>query len=167
LAEVAGGPEPGPVEPPTLRPPLPVRALCALTALGVLAGACTGRRDAGPTPTKPERARIEYRVTGPVPSVSLRYGNKHSSRRLTVELPWSHVGSAFGGTTVVLDASQPSGPRGYRLSCVLSITIPGHSPLVHRDSSHIVGIKAEGGSQNVVYDGKCNTSAVVSLTGLP
>jgi hypothetical protein len=86
---------------------------------------------------------------------------------MTVDLPWTHVGSAFGGTTVVLDASQPSGPRGYRISCVLSITIPGHAPLVSRDSSHIVGIKAEGGSQRVLYDGQCNTSAVVSLTGLP
>jgi hypothetical protein len=146
-----------------------MRAICILAAAGVLAGACTGDRPAGPTTASPEpvRARIEYQVTGRVPSVSLRYGNKHFSRRGTVGLPWSHVGSAFVGTTVVLDASQPSGPRGYRISCVLSITVPGHAPLVSRDSSHIVGIKAEGGSQNVVYDGKCNTSAVVSLTGLP
>jgi hypothetical protein len=136
-------------------------------AVGVLAAACTGEPEAGPSTAPPVRARIEYQVTGRVPSVSLRFGNKHSSRRMTVDLPWSHVGSAFGGTTVVLDASQPSGPRGYRISCVLSITIPGHAPLVSRDSSHIVGIKAEGGSQSVLYDGQCNTSAVVSLTGLP
>ena len=131
-------------------------------ALGALAGGCSS----GGAP-KAARARIEYQVTGRSPSVTLRYGNKHSSQRMTVELPWSHVGSAFEGTTVVLDASQPSGPRGYRIACVLSVTIPGHPPVVSRDSSHIVGIKAEGGSQQVLYDGQCNTSAVVSLTGLP
>jgi hypothetical protein len=112
------------------------------------------------------RARIEYRVTGQATSVTLSYGNKHHRRRITVPLPWSHVGSAFEGTTVVLDASQPSSNRGYRISCVLSVTIPGNPALVSRDSSHIVGIKAEGGPQKILYDGQCNTSAVVSLTGL-
>jgi hypothetical protein len=138
--------------------------LATVFVLGALAGGCSGGGDGE---SKPARARIEYQVTGRSPSVTLRYGNKHSSRKVTVALPWSHVGSAVEGTTVVLDASQPSGPRGYRIACVLSVTIPGHPPLVSRDSSHIVGIKAEGGSQQVLYDGQCNTSAVVSLTGLP
>jgi hypothetical protein len=50
--------------------------------------------------------------------------------------------------------------------CTLAITIAGNPPIVSSDSSHIVGIKAEGGSQRILYDGQCNTSAVVSLTGL-
>jgi hypothetical protein len=114
----------------------------------------------------PARARVEYRVTGNAPSVTVRYGNRQHSRDVTVVLPWSHAGSAFEGTIVTLDASQARSNRGSRLVCTLAITIAGNPPIVSSDSSHIVGIKAEGGSQRILYDGQCNTSAVVSLTGL-
>jgi hypothetical protein len=143
-----------------------VRRLVTLLTLCLLAAACGGGgHPADTNSAAPVRARVEYRVTGAAPSVTLSYGNKHHRRKITVTLPWTHVGSAFEGTTVVLDASQPSSSHGYRIACVLSITIPGNPALVSRDSSHIVGIKAEGGSQKVLYDGQCNTSSLVSLTG--
>ncbi len=99
--------------------------------------------------------------------MDIRYGNKHHARALNTALPWEHTGSAFTGTTVVLAATQPKSRFGYRLLCTLSVTIPGHAPLISRDSSHIVGIKQEGGPQKILYDGLCNTSEAVSLTGLP
>src|SRR5580765_4050928 len=139
------------------------RGLAAAAVVLAVATACGS--GASPQPSAPARVRIGYQVTGGAPSVTVVYGNKHDHRRITVGLPWTHVGSALDGTTVVLSASQASSARGYRIVCVLSLTFPGDQPLVSRDSSHIVGIKAEGGSQEVLYDGQCNTEAPVSATG--
>ncbi len=148
------------------RPRIPAAALVVVLLL-VGAVACTGPGGSAPPPaSSAQRATVTYRVTGDAASVTVRYGNKHHIARIEAPLPWSHVGSAFEGTTVLLRADQPKSKYGYRLVCTLSMTITGHDPLVSRDSSHIVGIKAEGGSQDVLYDGTCNTSQVVSLTGL-
>jgi hypothetical protein len=119
------------------------------------------------SPTAPaRRAAITYRVTGNAPSVSIVFGNKHHARTVDARLPWSHTGSAFVGTTVVLTASQPRSGHGYRVACTLTVTLPGREPVRSTDSSHIVGVKAEGGSQAVLYDGTCVTSQVLSATGL-
>ena len=145
---------------------MPARVLGCATALTLLA-ACSGGGPAPPTPTAVVRASVVYRVSGAAPTVVVSYGNKHHARRNQVALPWSHSGSAFEGTTVALRADQTKSRFGYRIVCSLSITIPGNPPLVQTDSSHIVAIKQEGAPQKVQYDGQCNTSAVVSLTGLP
>jgi hypothetical protein len=144
------------------------RSLAALIGLAALASACTGSTGAhGASPSPSVRATVAYQVTGNAPKVQIRYGNKHESREVTVTLPWAHGGSAFTGTTVVLSASQPSSRYGSRITCMVSVTIPGNPPIVSQDSSHIVGIKQEGGPQKILYDGQCNTAQVVSLTGLP
>jgi len=144
------------------------RPLVVLIVASALAAACTGDAGGHGAVTSPSvRATVAYRVTGTAPTVRIRYGNKHSSREVTATLPWTHGGSAFTGTTVILSASQPSSRFGSRITCVVSVTIPGNPPIVSQDSSHIVGIKQEGGPQKILYDGQCNTAQVVSLTGLP
>ena len=148
-------------------------ALIPLIVTVALAASCSGGGGNGggsgsSTPASPAvRATVAYRVIGNAPRVQIRYGNKHHSRQVTVELPWTHAGSVFTGTTVVLAANQPLSRYGYRLQCVLTVSIPGNDPIVSRDSSHIVGIKQEGGPQKILYDGLCNTAQVVSPTGLP
>jgi hypothetical protein len=140
-----------------------VLAVC----LVLLAGSCSGTGGSvGTQSARPQRAEVAYRVTGNAPRVVIMYGNKHHGRRIEVGLPWTHVGSAFEGTTVLLEANQPRSSYGYRVACALSVTLAGHDAVVSRDSSHIVGIKAEGGSQKVLYDGTCLTSQVLSRTGL-
>src|SRR6266550_3106286 len=141
-------------------------ALVLAVMVGCLLPACRGSGGSPSASASPQRARILYRVTGNAPQVTIQFGNRRHSRRMQAGLPWEHLGSAFEGTTVMLRADQPKSRYGYRLSCTLSITIPGHRALLSRDSSHIVGIKPEGGPQRVLYDGTCNTSQVVSLTGL-
>ncbi len=148
------------------------RPLLALIVGAALTASCTsgggiGAADSPRQESPPVRAAVAYQVTGNAPQVRVRFGNKHRSREVTVRLPWSHGGSAFTGTTVILSASQPSSRYGYRLRCVVKVTIPGTPPIVSEDSSHIVGIKQEGGPQKILYDGQCNTAQVVSLTGLP
>ena len=151
------------------------RLPAVLFATVVLAGACTGGAGGvgsgasgqSPSGSGALRAAIVYQVAGNAPHVDIRYGNKHHSREVQVTLPWTYRGSAFTGTTVILAANQPRSRFGYRLQCALTVTIPGSAPIVSRDSSHIVGIKQEGGPQKVLYDGQCNTEQVISLTGLP
>jgi hypothetical protein len=153
------------------------RLLAGLIAAAALALSCSGGGDggvgtsddgpSGPQSVQAVRATVAYKVTGNAPQVDIRYGNKHHSRRVQVQLPWTHGGSAFTGTTVILAANQPRSRFGYRLQCVLTVTIPDNAPIVNRDSSHIVGIKQEGGPQKILYDGQCNTEQVISLTGLP
>src|SRR5438093_1357055 len=120
--------------------------------------ACGGDSTDGSPSASPQRARILYRVTGNAPDVTIQFGNRRHSRQMQAGLPWEHLGSAFEGTTVMLRADQAKSRYGYRLSCTLSITIPGHRPLLSSDSSHIVGIKPEGGPQRVLYDGTCTTA---------
>jgi hypothetical protein len=147
-----------------------VIALCVVPAScgGGGSGTATGSATPGsPAGSPPVRAMVTYRVSGNAPSIVVKYGNKHHAAGVDTEPPWTHAGSAFTGTTVVLEATQPRSRFGYRLQCILTVTIPGSAPIVSRDSSHIVGIKQEGGPQKILYDGQCNTAQVVSLTGLP
>jgi hypothetical protein len=141
------------------------RVTLAVVIAAVAAAAVACGSGASPGPSTSVRARVEYQVTGRAPSITVIYGNRRHHRQVAVALPWSHVGGAISGTTVVLSASQASSNRGYRLVCVLSVAVPGQHPLVSRDSSHIVGIKAEGGPQQVLYDGQCNTQAAVPTAG--
>jgi hypothetical protein len=142
--------------------------VCVLASCALAAACDGGENRASPGTSGPRvRATVSYRVTGRSPEAFIRYGNKHHSARVRVTLPWTHTGSAFRGTTVILAASQPRGEHGYRLICTLIVTIPGHDPIASNDSSHIVGIKEEGGPQKVLYDGQCNTEQAVAVTGLP
>lgn len=147
------------------------RSVAAAIMLGVVATACGSgggpKATPSPRPTSIGPATISYSVTGGAPTVVIFYGVKDANRKVTTTLPWNRKGTVAQGVTVTLRAHQPYSRYGYRLICTLSVTIPGHEAVVSSDSSHIVGIKAEGGPQNILYDGLCNTAQVVSLSGLP
>src|SRR6266545_3972026 len=100
-------------------------ALVLAVMVACLVPACGGDSSRPSQPASPQRARILYRVTGSAPEVTIQFGNRRHSRQMQTGLPWEHLGTALEGTTVMLRADQAKSRFGYRLSCTLSITIPG------------------------------------------
>jgi len=150
-----------------------VRAAASLLAVALVAGACSGSGPpvaagtASRTASVLPRAAVTYRVTGHAPEVVIFFGNKEGTQTsVRTRLPWSFATTAPQGITLILRAHQPFSRYGYRIICRMAVTIPGHAAVVSVDSSHIVGIKQEGGPQKVLYDGLCNTAQVVTLSGV-
>jgi hypothetical protein len=139
----------------------------AIVLLALIASACggsTGAASSDRSSTPP--ATVVFRVSGEIKTADVQYGLRRSPTKRRVDLPWQATTTAPIGSTVALRADQLPSANGYRLECLITVTIAGHEPFSARDSSHIVDTKQGGAPRKIQYDGQCLARQVVSLTGL-